>query len=180
MNNKKYERKTAAYGIIILISVLLLTVFDRITKQLAVVHLKDARPAVLIKGVLELRYLENRGAAWGMLQGQQWIFWIITILFLGLCIFYFIKVPAGKRYLPLTVTIVFLASGALGNFIDRAAQKYVVDFIYFSLIDFPIFNVADIYVSISVIVLIILILFHYKDGDFSFLKKTNHMKEEEV
>ena len=65
---------------------------------------------------------------------------------------------------------VLLTAGALGNFIDRITQGYVVDFFYFSLIDFPIFNVADIYVVVSFIALIICILFIYKDEEFSFLQ----------
>lgn len=67
-------------------------------------------------------------------------------------------------------SLFFLTSGALGNLIDRIRLKYVIDFIYFSLIDFPVFNVADIYVTVSMIVLLLLVLFYYKDeDDFAFL-----------
>ena len=72
---------------------------------------------------------------------------------------------------PLILTLLVLAAGACGNLIDRVVSKYVVDFIYFVVIDFPVFNVADIYVTLSVISLIILILFHYRDNDLDFLKK---------
>lgn len=164
------KRKSSVFYLKAAAAVIFLVAIDRITKHLAVLHLKDQEPIQLIRGVLEFQYLENQGAAWGMLTGKQWFFWIVTIVFLIICLIYFKKVPAGKRYFPLTATVVFLVSGAVGNFIDRITQRYVVDFIYFSLIDFPIFNVADIYVSISVIVLIILILFYYKEDDFAFLK----------
>ena len=79
--------------------------------------------------------------------------------------------PADKKYNYLFFTIIFLTSGAIGNFIDRIRFAYVRDFIYFELIDFPVFNVADIYVTLSVITLIILIFFVYKDEDFEFLSR---------
>ena len=62
--------------------------------------------------------------------------------------------PAGKRYLPLMCSLFLLVSGAVGNMIDRLTQKYVVDFLYFKLIDFPIFNVADIYVTTATVILL--------------------------
>jgi signal peptidase II len=67
------------------------------------------------------------------------------------------------------VLLVLVASGAIGNMIDRLSQNYVVDFVYFSLINFPIFNVADIYVTCSTVGLILAILFYYKEDDFRFL-----------
>ena len=68
-------------------------------------------------------------------------------------------------------------SGAIGNLIDRCFRKYVVDFFYFKLIDFPVFNVADIYVTSAAIVLIILIMFYYKEEDFDFMKISKNKKE---
>ena len=164
------KQKTAGFYLTAILAVLVLTAADRITKHLAVIHLKDQPPVPIIRGVLELQYLENRGAAWGMLSGKQWFFWIVTVVFLVICLIYLIKAPAGRRYRPITSTVLFLAAGAFGKFSDRITQRYVVDFIYFRLIDFPIFNVADIYVSVAVTVLILLILFYYKEDDFSFLK----------
>ena len=78
--------------------------------------------------------------------------------------------PATKHYTPLRIVAVFVAAGAIGNMIDRLKNGFVVDFFYFSLIDFPIFNVADIYVTVSMAVLFLLILTLYKDDDFHFLK----------
>ena len=72
-------------------------------------------------------------------------------------------------YIKLHVALVFITSGAIGNLIDRVRLDYVVDFIYFSLINFPIFNVADIYVTLSTIYLVILLLFVYKESDLEFL-----------
>lgn len=139
---------------------------DQWTKLLAVTHLsgKDAVP--LIPGVLELRYLENQGAAFGMLQQKQTLFIILTVAVLaGILWLFLFRVPDTRKYLPLNLVLLCVAAGAVGNFIDRVKQGYVVDFIYFRLINFPIFNVADIFVSVSAAALFVLILFFYRDED---------------
>ena len=82
--------------------------------------------------------------------------------------------PPVKRFFPMWFALLLVASGAVGNMIDRVSQGYVVDFFYFRLINFPVFNVADCYVTISAAALIILFLFYYKDSDlepFSLKKK---------
>lgn len=173
MENKK---SSIVYGICELAGILLLTFIDQWTKYLAVLHLKNQESIVLIPGVFQLQYLENHGAAFGILQGQQWIFFLMTIVYLVAAVWIYLRIPKTKKYFPLHMIAVVLTAGALGNFIDRISQGYVVDFFYFSLIDFPIFNVADIYVVLSFIGLAICILFVYKDEDFAFLnlkKKEN-------
>ena len=81
--------------------------------------------------------------------------------------------PQESRYLPLRICSVLLCSGAIGNMIDRLRLNYVVDFFYFNLIDFPIFNVADCYVVAACIFFVLLILFYYKeDDDFAWLNIT--------
>ena len=108
-----------------------------------------------------------------MRQGARVFFIISTIvLFLLVCVIY-IRIPKEKMYLPLRVIAVLFLAGAAGNFIDRVRQGFVVDFFYFSLINFPIFNVADIYVTTATIALIVFILFYYKEADLEriFSKK---------
>ncbi|MBR3276594.1 MAG: signal peptidase II [Eubacterium sp.] len=170
MENNLKEKSNGRFYLLTIILLAVLIAVDHLTKHLAVVYLKDQPPIVLIKGTLELHYLENHGAAFGMLQNQQWLFAVLTVVFLVIAVWFFRKVPKTKKYLPLSVCVTFLVAGAIGNFIDRVVNKYVVDFIYFSGINFPIFNVADICVSLSVIVLVLLLLFKYKEGDMSFLK----------
>lgn len=120
-------------------------------------------------GVFELLYSENRGAAFGMLQGKQIFFLFVAIAVLSVAVFSVIRMPATKKYLPLHVIAMFLSAGAVGNMIDRFTRGYVVDFLYFRLIDFPIFNVADCYVTISMFFFIILFFFYYKEEDLSCL-----------
>lgn len=151
--------------ILTLAAVLLGIGLDQFTKYLAVIHLKE-EPVVLIKDVLELHYLENRGAAFGMLQNQQWFFLIITVITVALMVYIYIKLPFQKHFIPLRICLVCLTTGAIGNLIDRVRLQYVVDFIYFKWIDFPIFNVADIFATVSTIGLILLFLFFYTEEDF--------------
>lgn len=154
------------------IGVLLLLTLDQWTKRLAEKYLAEKQAIPLIKGVLQLQYLENQGAAFGLMQNKVWLFVIMTTAFLiiGVCVY--VMLPKTKRFLPLHIIAVVLLAGALGNFIDRIKMGYVVDFIYFSLIDFPIFNVADIYVTLSGIALFIVVMFYYKDEDFAQLSLT--------
>ncbi len=167
----KEKKNFAPYLLWLILGAGILTVFDQWTKYLAVTHLKGQKSIVLIPGVLELEYLENRGAAFGILTNQQWFFYIITVVMAAVIIWIYFKMPRTKRFLPAHIVAVVILSGALGNFIDRVRLKYVVDFIYFSLIDFPIFNVADIYVTVSAVMVFLLVLFVYKEEDYEFLKR---------
>lgn len=154
---------------IALISFVLLILFDQWTKSLAVKNLMNQEPFVLISEVFQLRYLENRGAAFGMMQGQQ-TFFVISALIAVLGIFYiYFKMPWEKRFHPLRIVGICIGAGAVGNLIDRVTLGYVVDFFYFELIDFPIFNVADIYVTCATAVLALLILFYYKEDELDCL-----------
>lgn len=152
------------------VSVILFVLLDQLTKVAAVYYLKDNSAVELIPGVFELQYLENRGAAFGAFQNQRWFFVVIVFIVLAAVIWCFLRLPETGHYTPLRVVGVFVAAGAVGNMIDRIANGFVVDFLYFSLINFPIFNVADIYVTVSMAVLFVLILTLYKDDDFHFLK----------
>lgn len=156
--------------------IVLLLALDQWTKHLAVLCLKGRPGYVLIEGVLELDYLENRGAAFGVLQNQQWLFVVLTAVFLIFACAAFWKVPKTPRFQPIFWLLAVLTAGAIGNFIDRITQKYVVDFISFVLIHFPVFNVADIYVTTAVSVAFLLILFYYKEEDFDILLKKGSKK----
>lgn len=154
--------------IFMILGVLVLFGLDQWTKQLAVVHLQGQEDITLIPGVLQLHYLENRGAAFGLMQNHIWIFVILTLAFLVLAAYVYVKMPKTKRFLPLHVIEAILFAGAIGNLADRIRLNYVIDFIYFSLINFPVFNVADIYVTVSAVLLFIYVIFYYKEEDFQF------------
>ena len=148
----------------------LLVLLDQATKLAAVSALKDGAPFVLIPGAFQLQYLENRGAAFGLLQNARIFFLAVTLIALAAVIYVLVRLPLKRKYMVLRFLMVLIAAGAAGNMIDRVFLGYVRDFLYFSLIDFPIFNVADIYVTCATILLILLLLFYYKEeDDFAFL-----------
>jgi len=119
---------------------------DQFTKYLAITHLKDQPAIVLIDGVLELQYLENRGSAFSLLQGQKFIILAIGFAVLAVLIFVIVKLPQNKKFRIVHILLSALIAGALGNIIDRLRFDYVVDFISFVLIHFPVFNVADCFI----------------------------------
>ena len=147
---------------------IILIAFDLLTKSIAVNALEDGKRIPLIPGVLEFYYIQNRGAAFGIFQNGTFILGVISAIALAVIVFVYLRVPDGNKYLPLRLDLVFIAAGAAGNLFDRITLQYVRDFIYFSLIDFPVFNVADIYVTCSVFILAYLILFYYKEEDLQF------------
>jgi len=166
-------------GLCLFLDVILFAVLvyiDQITKNMAVANLKDKPAYILLDGIFELHYLENRGAAFGMLQNQKLLFVVIAVVMLIVIAYMLIKLPREKHFVPLEVLLVLVASGAVGNLIDRVNLNYVVDFFYFKLINFPIFNVADVYVSVSCVLLAVLLVFFYKEKDFEFLKRVKKME----
>ena len=169
----KEAKTTLRFGYLICFELFFsLLVFDQITKRIAKSGLSNRKPFVLIKNVLEFNYLEggNKGAAWGILKGHigflaaiSIVITIIAVLIIARIEYVIHKVNLEKSVVfklnLVKVLLIFFAAGAMGNAIDRIFRRYVIDFIYFKLIDFPIFNVADCYVVVSTILLAIIVLF---------------------
>ena len=155
-----------------LIYFILLVGFDQLTKYWVKVTLMQNKPSsiMIIPKVLKLEYVANEGAVWGLFSGSVEALALFSVIILAVITFFYFKIPEGKRYNALRIIIVFIAAGAVGNMIDRIFLKHVVDFIYFYIIDFPLFNVADCYVTVSAFLLVFLALFYYKDKDFEFLE----------
>lgn len=174
MNKKLKQFLFFAIGLVVSIG------FDQWTKYLVTARLKGNSPFIIWDGVFEFYYSENRGAAFGLFQGRQGFFFLIAAIVIAGVFYVLYKMPAERKYLPLTGCLFLLVSGAAGNMIDRISQGYVVDFLYFKLIDFPIFNVADCYVVVSTILLIILFFFVYSDSDLEFLSAKKQAEKGEV
>lgn len=171
----KSKKKLLVFDVFLL-SVLIAT--DQLSKYFAVLKLRHQPAYSVIEGILEFNYLENRGAAFGLLQNQKVLFLFVGIIFLCTIVYILYKTPDGGRYTFLHILLVTIAGGAAGNMIDRIRLDYVVDFIYFVCINFPIFNVADMYVTMASVVLFILLLFYYKEEDLNFLNfKQNKYRE---
>ena len=146
-----------------------LVLLDQATKRAAEKALAGGRSIVLIPGVLEFSFVRNRGAAFGILQNARPFFFFITFAALFVIGYALSRLPRDRHYLPARLCLLLIASGAAGNFIDRAALSYVRDFIYFSLINFPVFNVADIYITCAAFAIVLLMVFYYREeDDFSF------------
>lgn len=152
-----------------LLLLFLFVAVDQFTKYLAVLKLKGQPDVPIIDNVLTLQYLENYGAAFGLLQNQKTFFVISASLFLCLILFVIIKMPNSPKYHHSHLLLVAVAAGAAGNLLDRVRLGYVVDFVYIELINFPIFNVADMYVTFSAALIAVQILFVFEDEDLAFL-----------
>lgn len=151
---------------IVLTAVAVLIGLDQLTKWLAVTYLQGADPATLIGGVFELTYVENKGAAFGVLQGGRWLFIALTAVVM-LALLFLILFGKFRRYRLFNISAVLIVAGGFGNFIDRLCKGYVVDFLHFFLksihFDFPVFNVADCCVVIGAILLLVFFCFVYDD-----------------
>lgn len=144
--------------IIFILGLIILVALDQITKWLVVVKLKPIHDIPIIEGIFHLTYVENRGAAFGIFQGKHLFFIVITLIVITGVTVYYYKLPKEKKYYWMRFSLILLVSGAIGNLIDRIRLNYVIDFLYFKLIDFPVFNIADICVVIGVSILSIFIL----------------------
>ena len=120
---------------------------DQLIKWWARTFLAPAEPIWLIEGIFQLTYVENRGAAWGLFQGQRWPLLIVTGIVLILLLCYLV---VGKATHPMELTaLTLLFSGGVGNLIDRLFLGFVTDYFYYAPINFPVFNLADVCVVVG-------------------------------
>ncbi|MBE4908799.1 signal peptidase II [Bacillus luteolus] len=146
---------------------LVIIVFDQITKWAIVTYMSLGESITVIESFLYITSHRNRGAAWGILQGQMWFFYIITVVVVIILITYIQKLPKNQRIMGYALGL--MLGGAIGNFIDRIFRKEVVDFIntYIFTYDFPIFNIADSALVVGVGIILVLTLFEgkFKEGE---------------
>lgn len=137
-------------------SIVGLIALDQWLKAYTVTHIRLGESQTFIPGILSLTYLRNYGAAFSILQNQQWFFTLVTIVIMGLAAWYLFKNLSGSRWLLGGLTLII--AGGLGNFIDRLRLGYVVDMFQTEFIDFAIFNIADACLTVGVLVLFIYFL----------------------
>jgi signal peptidase II len=134
-------------------------ILDRLAKVWALSSLKDKNGIILIKDFFKLEYLENKGAAFGILQNKLILLTLVTLLIISGMIYYIIKYKPKSKFLRISFALII--SGALGNLYDRLFYKYVVDFIllhYKEVYYFPTFNIADMLVVVGTLILAICIV----------------------
>ncbi|MCD8798632.1 signal peptidase II [Mammaliicoccus sciuri] len=143
--------------------IIILIALDQLTKFLIVKSLEVGESIKVISNFLYITSHRNQGAAWGILQGKMWLFYIVTIVVLVILFMFFKNEGYGRPDVQLGLSL--LIAGSIGNFIDRLFRGEVVDFVdtFIFSYNFPIFNVADAALTIGVIVLIIVILFEGKE-----------------
>lgn len=196
MNQDKKSVKALVYSGI---SVLFLVMLDQITKLSAINHLKNKDSVSVIDGVFELKYLENQSAAFSLdpvsllhkifhfsyfethpdafLLCKMIFFIVLTIFVLIIIAIIYRKIPWNRHFFWINLIMIEFFAGALGNLVDRIIYQHVVDFLYFSLIDFPVFNVADIYVTLAALGLII-VLIYCREEDFELIFPSKKSKKE--
>jgi signal peptidase II len=146
-----------------------LVIIDQLTKWFAAVFLKSQPPISVWTDVFELRYCENPGIAFSLLENQRWVFIPMTCLIMALLIVMILRSDLRHSRM-FSISCALILSGGIGNLIDRIAYKYVIDFLYFKLIDFPIFNFADCCVVVGAILLFVYLIFICKDSDITGFK----------
>ncbi len=169
MSNQQMRKEKIKWRVLFGCMAVLAFVLDFFTKEVALDALKDKAAYELIPGVLEFQFFANRGIAWSMLEGQSVIILLVGVVFLTVMLWFMKKLPTDKKFHITYILCGFLLGGALGNMMDRVFRGYVVDFIYVSLINFPIFNVADCFIVVSVFALAFVFLFIYKDEDLEWM-----------
>ncbi|MBO1004954.1 signal peptidase II [Pseudogracilibacillus auburnensis] len=148
---------------------LIIVALDQITKWKIVESMEQGQSIVVIQDLFYITSHRNRGAAWGILQDQMWLFYIITIIVAIGIVYYLEKHAKGKPLFQLSLA--FILGGAIGNFIDRLFRKEVVDFLdtYIFSYDFPIFNIADAALTIGVVLMFIQMIIESREEK----RKTN-------
>ena len=136
-------------GVVCFLIIFAVIAVDQVSKLLAVKYLMPIKTLPIIEDVIHLTYVENKGAAFGILQNQRWVFIVVSIVMMVLLFFIMVKYKADLH--PLMMTgLSFVIGGGIGNMIDRTISGFVVDFIDFTLIDFAVFNIADSFICIGV------------------------------
>lgn len=136
-------------------------VLDQVAKYLTVLYIPLGESIPFLPGVLELTYVQNDGAAFSSFQGRQGMFLLIFVIFTGIVLYEYFKKPMGflkfERW-----CIAAIYAGGLGNMIDRLRQGYVVDMIETVFMEFPVFNVADCFITCGCVLLMVHLFFFNK------------------
>ena len=133
----------------------LATIIDLLTKFLIKKNFRLYEKKVIIKNFFNLTYVENRGAAWGIFNGNYWFLIITTVVALAFILWFIFRMKEYKKIDIISYSM--LIAGIMGNFIDRLVRGYVIDFFDFKIFNyyFPVFNIADILIVVSVIIMVI-------------------------
>lgn len=130
---------------------------DQLTKYLTVQNIPLHETMEVIPSLLSFTYHQNTGAAWSILEGQMIFFYIVTLIVIGVIVYY--MQTQGKQDKVFAFSLSLILGGAIGNFIDRLFLQFVVDMIRLEFITFPIFNVADMALTVGVTLMLIYLFY---------------------
>lgn len=162
------------YGILAALAAVIVGL-DQWTKWLTVTHIPSTNGSAVVKaipGFFHITHIKNTGAAWSMLEGQTWLFVLVTAVFFAIVGVLIWKKVLQKKFE--LVCLAMIAGGALGNLIDRLRLGYVVDMFEFEFVRFPVFNVADIFLTCGAVLLCVYIIFFYSRDEAKRLERNRH------
>ena len=137
--------------------ILIIAILDQAAKFFAAGLLQNIDTYAMWEGVFHLTYVENTGAGWGVFSNHTWLLTVATIIVIVAAVSYVVvKRPNDKLFLT---AFTFMIGGAVGNLVDRVRQGFVIDFLDFTLIDFPVFNIADCFITVGALLFIVYVIF---------------------
>ncbi|MBR2634015.1 MAG: signal peptidase II [Clostridia bacterium] len=139
--------------------IVLIVILDQLSKYFATLYLEGGAAYTVIHGFLSFRYNENRGAAWGILADQRWVFMTVSTAAILAIVGYLFYTRKEKKNPLFLLSLCFFCGGGIGNMIDRVYLGYVVDFLRFDFIEFPIFNVADSFITVGAALMFLYIFY---------------------
>lgn len=167
MNSVQINKKRLYFFDIL--TIIIIIAGDRVSKFFILKNLLDRPSYSLIPGVCELRYYQNYGLAFGLFSGQKIFLLSIAAFVVIVCGYLIFKMPSKKAYSKASIFLSMIIAGTIGNMADRIMYGYVIDFIYLKFKIFPIFNISDIFITLSVLIMLFLLIFHYHERDLNFL-----------
>ena len=137
--------------------IFIIAILDQAAKFFAAGLLQSVKTVPLWNEVFHLTYVENKGAGWGMFSDHTWLLTVATMIVVIAAVSYMVvKKPKDKLFLT---AMTFMLGGAIGNLVDRIRQGFVIDFFDFTLINFPVFNIADCFITIGAAIFVVYVLF---------------------
>lgn len=138
---------------------------DQLLKNWITAHISFGESQTIIPGLLSFTKVHNTGAAWSSFEGKTWFFYLVTVIAVAIILPLLIKAWRQKTSLLYYSGLVLMLAGTIGNFIDRARQGFVVDMFQLDFINFPIFNIADLALTIGIALLFIFVIFFDRDEE---------------
>ena len=169
MSKNKVSLRKKVLLIIDFFMIVALCGLDFCAKWFVLLSLKGKGSFIILENVLQLTYKENSGGLFGFLDNQQLFIMFLSLIFFFPVFIILIKLPDSKKFTVANWMLTFILSGTIGNFFDRVYYKHAIDYIYFIGIDFPVFNLSDFYITLGTLVLLLLLIFYYKEIDLVFM-----------